>query len=54
MRKLIDVTLAVLSKKTKFSDKSVDINLILKTSRFLVGSGKYEETYFAVLSLRVM
>jgi len=34
------------------SDTSVDMNLILKTSRFLVGNGKYEETFFAVLMLK--
>lgn len=33
-------------------DKSVNMKLALKTSRYLLGSGKYEETSFAILLLK--
>lgn len=33
------------------SDKSVNMKLVLSTSRHLVGNGKYEETSFAILLL---
>jgi len=34
------------------SYRGMSMDLILKTSEYLVGSGKYEETYFAILLLK--